>query len=388
MIKQSRKTTRYHQLSYPLILAICLFLALIWVLGLNTEGAALAAPDGSEGSVNAAPIAADDAYTTTGYTPLDIPAPGVLANDSDPDSDIFTATLYSGPNVGSVLLNSDGSFVYQPAPGFWGTDTFTYIAADGDAPVQAYWPFEEGNGTSTADATGNGFDGALMNGPSFTTTIPVTPTFSTYAIDFDGIDDYIQTPAVDLANNSFSVAFWARRDSSGINDYVLGQGTNVTNQGLHIGFRSNDTFTCAFVNNGLTTASVYTDASWHHWACTYDAYTNERTIYLDGTVVITDTASADYQGSGFINIGMRFDGGGPFDGLLDDVRIYMIPLTQSQVQAAMTSAQLALGDTANVSITIPSGALSGEVTNSSNGDPIADASHCRCYSDSCVRFQH
>jgi 6-phosphogluconolactonase (cycloisomerase 2 family) len=54
--------------------------------------------------------------------------PGVLANDSDPNGDPMTATLVSGPAHGSVTLHADGSFLYTPAPGFRGTDSFQYEA--------------------------------------------------------------------------------------------------------------------------------------------------------------------------------------------------------------------------------------------------------------------
>jgi hypothetical protein len=51
---------------------------------------------------------------------------GVLANDVDPEGDPFTAQLLSAPSRGTVVLNTDGSFVYRPTPGLSGTDTFRY----------------------------------------------------------------------------------------------------------------------------------------------------------------------------------------------------------------------------------------------------------------------
>ncbi len=62
----------------------------------------------------------------------------------------------------------------------------------------------------------------------------------------------------------------------------------------------------------------------------------------------------------------------------------MTPLTQAQVQTAMTSDQLTLGDRATVNITIPTGTLSGEVTDSSNGDTIADATVVAAYNPTTV----
>ena len=56
---------------------------------------------------------------------------GVLANDSDVDGDVLTATVVTQPTNGTVSINPDGSFVYTPNAGFTGPDTFTYVANDG-----------------------------------------------------------------------------------------------------------------------------------------------------------------------------------------------------------------------------------------------------------------
>src|SRR5207237_945227 len=57
------------------------------------------------------PVAAADAYTLDEDTALTVPAPGVLANDTDIDSPTLTAELVSGPaHAQSFTLNGDGSF--------------------------------------------------------------------------------------------------------------------------------------------------------------------------------------------------------------------------------------------------------------------------------------
>jgi len=83
--------------------------------------------------VNDLPTAVDDSYTTDEDTPLSIPAPGVLSNDTDADGDLLTAVPGAGPTNGSLTLNSDGSFTYTPNASFFGTDSFTYFANDGTA---------------------------------------------------------------------------------------------------------------------------------------------------------------------------------------------------------------------------------------------------------------
>jgi hypothetical protein len=80
---------------------------------------------------NLPPIAAPDAYSTGFGQVLEVPAPGVLANDSDPEGGSLSAELVDGPTQGLVTLNANGSFSYFPG-GLTGTvDTFTYDASDG-----------------------------------------------------------------------------------------------------------------------------------------------------------------------------------------------------------------------------------------------------------------
>ncbi|MDH3920189.1 MAG: cadherin-like domain-containing protein, partial [Rhodospirillales bacterium] len=101
-------------------------------LGLDNDGNGLIdSADVACAPVNLPPVAVDDAYTTNEETPLNVAAPGVLTNDSDPESDPITAVPDTGPSSGALTLNADGSFTYTPNAGFNGTDSFTYFANDG-----------------------------------------------------------------------------------------------------------------------------------------------------------------------------------------------------------------------------------------------------------------
>src|ERR1041384_8207524 len=101
------------------------------------------------GSVNSSPVAFDDTYTASGNIPI-APATSVLANDIDPDSGTNggltvsqvqgsagnvgnpttpTATGIGGVH-GTVTLLANGTFTYDPPPGFTGADTFTYQISD------------------------------------------------------------------------------------------------------------------------------------------------------------------------------------------------------------------------------------------------------------------
>ena len=63
---------------------------------------------------NAAPAAQDDRYDARTGDSLGVAAPGVLANDSDPDGNRLRARALTQPANGNVALNSDGSFTYTP----------------------------------------------------------------------------------------------------------------------------------------------------------------------------------------------------------------------------------------------------------------------------------
>ncbi|HEY0172908.1 MAG TPA: PxKF domain-containing protein [Pyrinomonadaceae bacterium] len=89
------------------------------------------------GSVTTTPVAIDDAYAAVGNVRINVPAAqGVTSNDSDPDGDAVTAVpaTTTSANNGDVTVNADGSFTYNPAPGFEGADTFTYTIAGASGP--------------------------------------------------------------------------------------------------------------------------------------------------------------------------------------------------------------------------------------------------------------
>ncbi len=78
------------------------------------------------------PLAVDDAYSTIQGDNLSVDAPGVLANDSDPEgNDLIPMVVSQAGSFGTLLLFDDGSFEYETAPGFVGVDTFQYVVSDG-----------------------------------------------------------------------------------------------------------------------------------------------------------------------------------------------------------------------------------------------------------------
>jgi hypothetical protein len=84
---------------------------------------AVSAPGASAGLLV---TAVDDAYTAVHDRLLTVSAAvGVLDNDSGV---AITAARLTNPAHGTLTFSSNGSFTYQPAPGYVGSDSFTYEA--------------------------------------------------------------------------------------------------------------------------------------------------------------------------------------------------------------------------------------------------------------------
>ncbi|MGQ0800600.1 MAG: Ig-like domain-containing protein [Pseudomarimonas sp.] len=108
---------------------------------------------------NRPPVAVDDAYTVLEDQTLTVPAPGVLANDSDPDANALSAEGFTLPNFGVLDAETDGSFTFTGLADENGAATFSYFAFDGQ--VASMTP-----ATVTVTVT------AVNDAPSFTATNP------------------------------------------------------------------------------------------------------------------------------------------------------------------------------------------------------------------------
>lgn len=99
------------------------------------DGAASSAPATAHVTVTAVndpPTALDHSWNAVQGVALTVGAPGVLANDSDPENAPLTAELGEGPQHGALQLNPDGSFTYLPDANYSGIDQFTYRVSDGE----------------------------------------------------------------------------------------------------------------------------------------------------------------------------------------------------------------------------------------------------------------
>lgn len=169
---------------------------------------------------NDAPVATNDTLTVAEDGVLTLAAPGVLANDQDPDGDVLRALLVTGPTHGLLTLNTNGGLVYAPFTNFNGADSFTYRAADAtstssvatvsltispvnDAPIavaDAFAATEDlllaipvgGVLTNDGDVEGNSLSAVLVTGPAHGVVILNTNGSFTYlpATNFNGTDSF------------------------------------------------------------------------------------------------------------------------------------------------------------------------------------------------------
>ena len=129
--------------------------------------------------VNEKPVGASDSYSTRFIDNLVVNIPGVLANDSDPDGNSLNVVLVSGPSVGVLVLQSDGSFSYAPAPNFVGSVTFAYQVTDGAlssdviiATINVTVPNNIPGGGTGSGGSGSGGGGSGVPSPSDETNPP------------------------------------------------------------------------------------------------------------------------------------------------------------------------------------------------------------------------
>ncbi|MBN8498898.1 cadherin-like domain-containing protein, partial [Accumulibacter sp.] len=81
---------------------------------------------------NNKPVVNNDTYNIRPNQVLSVAAPGLLANDSDPDGDTLSVVALDVSGLrGSITPFADGHFSFTPTVGFAGTTSFKYTVSDG-----------------------------------------------------------------------------------------------------------------------------------------------------------------------------------------------------------------------------------------------------------------
>ena len=82
-------------------------------------------------NVNEAPQATGERFVLNEDETLAGTRADLLGNDLDGDSAVLSMRLVQGPAHGTLSIQPDGSWTYQPVADFHGNDSFTYVVTDG-----------------------------------------------------------------------------------------------------------------------------------------------------------------------------------------------------------------------------------------------------------------
>ena len=200
----------------------------------------------------------------------------------------------------------------------------------------AAYAFDEGSGTTVTDASGNSNSGTAAS-----TTWSSSGKYGK-ALSFNGTSSRVTIP--DTASLHLSSAMtleaWVRpsavtnkwRDviEKGNDNYYLEATSNKSSRpagGAIIGGSTAEA-------SGTTALAVNT---WTHLAATYDG--SALRLYVNGNLTRTTAKTGAITAStGALTIGSDPFYGQYFAGLIDEIRIYNIALTQAQIQSDMAAA--------------------------------------------------
>jgi len=189
------------------------------------------------------------------------------------------------------------------------------------------YPFEEGGGSIAVDASGNHFDGTLVNGPAYV----ADAASGQYSLNFDGVNDRIDVPiGVTSGLVDRTVSAWIKTTASNcvfMDDDQWGgccPGTylGITPDGRLGGHHFNFT---AFQDVTLASAKRVNDGVWHHVALSLSG-TSGAKLFVDGQIEASSSVVAEAYYANHVTIGCENSGNVPnfgefFTGLIDDFRV-------------------------------------------------------------------
>jgi len=203
-----------------------------------------------------------------------------------------------------------------------------------------YWNFDEGSGTTAYDSSGLGSNGTLTCIPSCGTPPAWSSGKIGGALSFSGTENAggpgaaVAIPSNIPALSTISWSAWFN-NSAASTDFILENSTTHANA---IRFAPGPLFDNVslpggtFTNTGNATPST---GSWNFVVGEFDG--SNLSIYLNGVLdntVSTSSQSMTWAGNSIINIGVGFTGTvWPFNGLIDDVRIYNRALSPAEIFA-------------------------------------------------------
>ncbi len=199
----------------------------------------------------------------------------------------------------------------------------------------SWWKFEETSGVAAIDSWGG--NNGTING-SVTRVKGVTGK----ALDFNGGHiDIPENPSLTITNK-MTVEFWVKPDNTGAGMTFISKHSGSSGNSWMIhkhGSNGGNTVMIIVwgISNGRNVRTIdgLTNEKWTHVVGVYDGVAGTLEIYINGVkkayqntgVPVSLKATADG-----IRIGKNLNGGRPFYGDMDEVRIYGEALTAQKIQ--------------------------------------------------------
>jgi hypothetical protein len=227
------------------------------------------------------------------------------------------------------------------------------------------WGLNEGTGTVAVNSVAGGVGGTLVNGPTW---VPGAPFALDYALKLGSSTAYVTFgSAATLGLPQFTIETWFRRDGNGTTVSTGSGGVtaiplvtkgmaesdgSTVDMNWFLGIRAADSVLVADfeeggggstpgLNHPVAGVTSVSRGTWHHAAATYDGTTWK--LYLDGSLDATlnvgqPPQSASIQHAG-LGVAMTSTGAasGHFDGALDEVRVWGVARTVTQLRATANS---------------------------------------------------
>jgi len=209
--------------------------------------------------------------------------------------------------------------------------------------LAGYWKFDDGSGTTAVDSSAGGNNGTLKSGPTWTTgRINGALSFNGSSTEVDINKNVIDT------SKDFSVAAWVQLSNTNVFASAVSQdGTNVS--GFYLQCTNAGRFAFSMISSDSTQGQSIRATSpfnpstnlWYHLVGVHDATNNQIKLYVNGTLVDTQSVGAAWKAVGETVIGRGRYGGNPVDfwpGLIDDVHVYNRILSDQDVAVLYNSA--------------------------------------------------
>ncbi len=150
------------------------------------------------------------------------------------------------------------------------------------------------------------------------------------SLSFDGANDYVNIPSINLLRNGSTLTFWAKTNTSG-SMAIFAKDSNAYYSMIE--FRENSFRLEPDLNNNDCSWTITRDTNWHFYALVFE--NNKAFLWQDDNYIgETNTYSSYSQLQNNLtlyNIGMRSRYVGYFNGSIDEVRIYDRVLSGQEV---------------------------------------------------------